>query len=1476
MADTTSSSTINKTVISTYQYKLLLGANIKDPDISQVVMSLTATKGLSLYIGDTQTTVTLQGVKFTRKIYEPGTIEAEIAVSPVLSVEEANELFLMRYAELYIKDTGSTTVGDKEMVIARNYFVYMVNPQIVMNNSKSSMYVKLTIHSMDKLMALNKYSQVFTSRKLGDILNYESKTFGFKKVMFQTDNGCLRHLRYPIGDSGKDLTDDSISQETSLEFIQPYLVQYNETFYDFMVRTANRCGEFMLFEDGTLYLGLPMTEATDIQSIPSYASITFQDFSSTPLDIPTYARDSVKDGQGDLDFFDRNTGAIKKDSAGFPKDAFPDAPVYNSEVALDEYTFPLYHFKWSNLHHEIGFDNPADIPIATIFSLMKAEMQNVKTHGFANFIDFAGRFFGEVASLLYSGSYDTVVNNFSKTWEFIRPLKDNSEQYKDRNCVYFGTIDKDGWATVHYYSDVRKYQEQQQKKIICIDMGVNYVDVKLGETIKVEGLKDNYVVTEIRLVSNQTWTRDYRKVNPADRSTDIYSDKQSQIIYAIPTYKDKNDKERVMPPVAPVSIIRKAGPQTAFVVDNKDPKRQGRVRIAYPWQSTASAKRLELMAAEESVRLATNAVKAAYDEIQKLTDLLAKLTSVKTALESTATLSDDDKKKKIDELDKEIATLDKQIKALTLAVPSTTDNNNSEDKKDEEDNNDDKKDEENNNDDKKDEEDNNDDEKNEDSSASTTSIDTTTPVSTLEKALQLAQQEKLRRLQLKKEVLETIKKKLNNETADIDAEITKLETEIAKTKTYLTKAEYAKKTAEEKQKEKELEVNKQAKEWTGDLKQMASPWVRVATPMATTGGGTYFKPQVGDEVLVNYDNGNIERPYVVGSLFSKNVPDPADFLNCTAVKSDLLKDATTTIMSPNGHHIVFNDPTEGSAFISGIQAGVGTLVKYGINTPTGLDWGKDCTGGIHIGDRYGLYELSMSSHNRKITISSSMGDVSIDAFSGITLSAPNGNVKIVGKNVSIEAGNNIEITSGNNIQYPVEGHPTILGKSGNFVKSIAKSLVGSITGYAAQYVDLTFARTCTEVLLRPIEGTNCIKSKRYLMLEAGKGKAHIPQDRYAKDEEDVFEQQDFFDSLMDGVEAINTRFEDFAKRYKKAWSDAYEKMDVWLKIQVLLQEGHENDIDPKAEGWLHGTEQEWAPVFEAEDFANIVKPTSFKIKGTDRDFVEIKKRLLAATANAYAHAVYDVKHCREEFSKLFDKDHNIFTKSPGKDHMDTILDNTFHDAKKDRLDNWDNTYGSDEPNDTFLATKEVSIKDDPLFSNLKGFKRYLAALFIANVATDEYFAMPKTSFLEKAKTFFTDPLALTGGKGKYLKIHYDPAKLTEERLAMPYYWQQFVGNMRLYDHWALRAAFDAVVTPFQAALQLTQDQQTNHSDKVYKTTWQQIHDRNVWNDRANGLILLSDAKDMTRAFVNGKWQESTKENRGNWEYLSEYLLRYMN
>ena len=40
-----------------------------------------------------------------------------------------------------------------------------------------------------------------------------------------------------------------------------------------------------------------------------------------------------------------------------------------------------------------------------------------------------------------------------------------------------------------------------------------------------------------------------------------------------------------------------------------------------------------------------------------------------------------------------------------------------------------------------------------------------------------------------------------------------------------------------------------------------------------------------------------------------------------------------------------------------------------------------------------------------------------NAFTGITISAPNGDVSITGKNVSIRAGNNLTLESGTNVNY---------------------------------------------------------------------------------------------------------------------------------------------------------------------------------------------------------------------------------------------------------------------------------------------------------------------------------------------------------------------------------------------------------------------------------------------------------------------------
>jgi uncharacterized protein involved in type VI secretion and phage assembly len=47
-----------------------------------------------------------------------------------------------------------------------------------------------------------------------------------------------------------------------------------------------------------------------------------------------------------------------------------------------------------------------------------------------------------------------------------------------------------------------------------------------------------------------------------------------------------------------------------------------------------------------------------------------------------------------------------------------------------------------------------------------------------------------------------------------------------------------------------------------------SNWARVANPMAGNGRGAYFLPEVNDEVLVAFEHGSVEHPYVIGSLWS--------------------------------------------------------------------------------------------------------------------------------------------------------------------------------------------------------------------------------------------------------------------------------------------------------------------------------------------------------------------------------------------------------------------------------------------------------------------------------------------------------------------------------------------------------------------------------------------------------------------------------
>ncbi len=53
-----------------------------------------------------------------------------------------------------------------------------------------------------------------------------------------------------------------------------------------------------------------------------------------------------------------------------------------------------------------------------------------------------------------------------------------------------------------------------------------------------------------------------------------------------------------------------------------------------------------------------------------------------------------------------------------------------------------------------------------------------------------------------------------------------------------------------------------------------SPFARIAVPMSGILSGVSFLPQVGDEVLIAFEHGDVNVPYVIGSLWNGFAPPP--------------------------------------------------------------------------------------------------------------------------------------------------------------------------------------------------------------------------------------------------------------------------------------------------------------------------------------------------------------------------------------------------------------------------------------------------------------------------------------------------------------------------------------------------------------------------------------------------------------------------
>jgi len=77
--------------------------------------------------------------------------------------------------------------------------------------------------------------------------------------------------------------------------------------------------------------------------------------------------------------------------------------------------------------------------------------------------------------------------------------------------------------------------------------------------------------------------------------------------------------------------------------------------------------------------------------------------------------------------------------------------------------------------------------------------------------------------------------------------------------------------------------------------EVRSAWARVAAPMAGKERGAFFMPEIDDELLVAFEDGHFDTPYVIGYLWN-GVDIPPETTNTNRV-----------IKTPGGHQLRFED-----------------------------------------------------------------------------------------------------------------------------------------------------------------------------------------------------------------------------------------------------------------------------------------------------------------------------------------------------------------------------------------------------------------------------------------------------------------------------------------------------------------------------------------------------------------------------------------
>jgi len=160
-------------------------------------------------------------------------------------------------------------------------------------------------------------------------------------------------------------------------------------------------------------------------------------------------------------------------------------------------------------------------------------------------------------------------------------------------------------------------------------------------------------------------------------------------------------------------------------------------------------------------------------------------------------------------------------------------------------------------------------------------------------------------------------------------------------------------------------------------------WAPPATLMAGGKRGSWFMPEVGDEVLVAFEHGDVNHPFIIGFLWNGVDKPPSDDINASVRR----------LKTVSGHILEFDDnsgkerillKTKGEHKIELVDAPTASIV---IETKGGHHVALKDTGGgtIEIKTKGGS-EVTLEGAPPKITVQSSgMNSVVISETEGVTV-----------------------------------------------------------------------------------------------------------------------------------------------------------------------------------------------------------------------------------------------------------------------------------------------------------------------------------------------------------------------------------------------------------------------------------------------------------------------------------------------------------